>query len=54
MGGAGSGLEPTMKKVFFLNVLAMHVLAAFLITERYSLEETKHEVEMLRREAEAQ
>jgi heme exporter protein C len=54
MGGPGSGLDPTMRKVFFLNVLAMHVLAAFLIVERYLLEETKHDVEILQREAEAQ
>ena len=54
MGGANSGLEPTMRKVFFLNVLAMHVLAAFLIVERYLLERNKHDVEILQREAEAQ
>ena len=54
MGGPGSGLDPTMRKVFFFNVLAMHVLAAFLIVERYLLEETKHDVEILQREAEAQ
>jgi heme exporter protein C len=53
MGGPNSGLEPTMRKVFFLNVLAMHVLAAFLITERYLLERNKHDVEILQREAEA-
>jgi len=54
MGGPGSGLDPTMRKVFFFNVLAMHVLAAFLIVERYLLEETKHDVEILQREVEAQ
>jgi heme exporter protein C len=54
MGGPGSGLDPTMRKVFFFNVLAMLVLAAFLIVERYLLEETKHDVEILQREAEAQ
>ena len=54
MGGPGSGLDPTMRKVFFFNVLAMHVLAAFLIVERYLLEETKHDVQILQREAEAQ
>jgi heme exporter protein C len=53
MGGPGSGLDPTMRKVFFFNVLAMHLLAAFLIVERYLLEETKHDVETLQREAEA-
>src|SRR5271169_1298552 len=54
MGGEGSGLDPTMKKVLFFSVLAMHVLAAFLIVERYILEKMKSEVEILQREAEAQ
>jgi len=53
MGGEGSGLDPVMKKVFFANVLAMHILALFLIVERYLLEKSKHHVELLRREAEA-
>ena len=48
MGGPGSGLDPTMRRVFFFNVLA-----AFLIVERYLLEETKHDVQTLQREAEA-
>ena len=54
MGGPGSGLDPTMNKVFFFSVLAMHVLMIFLIVERYSLERMKCEVEILQREAEAQ
>jgi heme exporter protein C len=53
MGGPGSGLDPTMSKVFFFNVLAMHVFALFLIGERYVLEKMKAEVEILQREAEA-
>jgi heme exporter protein C len=53
MGGPNSGLDPTMSKVFFFNVLAMHVLALFLIVERYGLEKMKSEVEILQREAEA-
>jgi heme exporter protein C len=53
MGGPGSGLEPTMAKVFFFSVLAMHVLMIFLIRERYLLEQTSSEVELLQREAEA-
>jgi heme exporter protein C len=53
MGGEGSGLDPLMKKVFFFNVLVMHVLAWFLIVERYRLEKSKHDVDQLRREAEA-
>jgi heme exporter protein C len=54
MGGPGSGLDPTMNKVFFFNVLVMHVFALFLIVERYILEKTKNEVDILQREAEAQ
>jgi heme exporter protein C len=54
MGGPGSGLDPTMKKVFFFNVLAMHVLAAFLIIERYIVEKMKNDVDSLQREAEGQ
>ncbi len=53
MGGQGSGLEPTMKMVFFFSVIAMHVFMAFLIVERYFLEKTRAEVDILRREAEA-
>jgi heme exporter protein C len=54
MGSPGSGLDPTMKKVFLFSVLAMHVFAAFLIVERYVLEKMRSEVDILRREAEAQ
>lgn len=54
MGGSGSGLDPTMSKVFFFSVLAMHVLAAFLIVERYVLEKMKSEFDFLVREVEAQ
>src|SRR5882757_186242 len=54
MGGSGSGLDPTMSKVFFFSVLAMHVLAAFLIVERYVLEKMKSEFDFLAREVEAQ
>jgi heme exporter protein C len=53
MGGPGSGLEPTMKMVFFFSVLAMHSLMAFLIAERYRLEKMRAEFEVIRREAEA-
>ncbi|HYA62705.1 MAG TPA: cytochrome c biogenesis protein [Candidatus Sulfotelmatobacter sp.] len=53
MGGSGSGLDPTMNKVFFFSVFAMHVLAAFLIVERYVLEQMRHDIELLQREAEA-
>ena len=53
MGGPGSGLDPTMKEVLFFSVAAMHVLAAFLIVERYILEKMKNELDILQREAEA-
>jgi heme exporter protein C len=53
MGGANSGLEPTMKKVFFFSVLALHALMVFLIAERYRLEKLRAEFEGIRREAEA-
>jgi heme exporter protein C len=53
MGGPGSGLEPTMRKVFFFSVLAMHGLMVLLLSERYRLEKLRGEVDDLRREAEA-
>ena len=54
MGGSGSGLDPTMSKVFFFSVLAMHVLAAFLVVERYVLEKMKSELDFFASEVEAQ
>jgi len=54
MGSPGSGLDPTMNKVFLFSVFAMHVFAAFLIVERYVLEKLRSEVDLLRREVEAQ
>jgi len=53
MGGPGSYLDPTMKKVFFFSVLAMHALMVFLIAERYRLEKLRTDLELVRREAEA-
>ena len=54
MGGPGSGLDPTMRKVLFFSGLAMCVLMAFLIAERYMLEKMRSEVDILRRDAEGQ
>jgi heme exporter protein C len=54
MGGQGSGLDPTMKSVFFFSALAMHVFMLFLVVERYSLEKLQTETDFLAREAEAQ
>jgi heme exporter protein C len=53
MGGPGSGLEPTMRKVFFFSVLALHALMVFLIVERNQLEKLRAELDVVRREAEA-
>ena len=54
LGGTGSGLEPTMRKVFFFTVLAMHALMALLIAERYLLEKLRGGVDELKRETGAQ
>jgi len=54
MGGQGSGLDPTMRSVFFFSALAMHVFMAFLIAERYALEKMHTEADFLAREVEAQ
>jgi len=54
MGGQGSGLDPTMSKVFFFNVFVMHVFCLFLIVERYIVEKLRHDVDLLQREAEVQ
>jgi heme exporter protein C len=54
MGGQGSGLDPTMKSVFFFSALAMHVFMLFLVAERYALEKMQTETEFLAREVEAQ
>jgi len=54
MGGPDSGLEPTMRAVFFFSVLALHALMVFLIVERYQLEKMRADFEIVRREAEAQ
>jgi len=53
MGGAGSGLEPTMRKVFWFWFLNLVILMIFFIRERYSLEAMREEVQTLEREAEA-
>jgi heme exporter protein C len=52
-GGAGSGLEPTMKKVFWFWFFTLLMLMIFLIHERYKLESARHKVHLLEREAEA-
>lgn len=46
-GGANSGLDPTMAKVFFFCCGVMTVLMIVLIRQRYRLERLRHEVETL-------
>jgi heme exporter protein C len=53
-GGQGSGLEPTMKAVFFFSAFAMHVFMAFLVAERFALEKMQTESDFLAHEVEAQ
>lgn len=53
MGGPNSGLAVGMRPAFYFGVIAMHVFMWFLIAERYALEKTRSDVEVLRQEAEA-
>ncbi|GAC1626489.1 MAG: cytochrome c biogenesis protein CcsA [Candidatus Acidiferrum sp.] len=54
MGGAGSGLDPTMWKVTFFFWFASLALMTLLMRQRYQLEAMRSEFESVRREAEAQ
>lgn len=47
------GLDPTMRKVFYLSWLSLTLLMILLIRKRYELEELRSEVETLEQEAEA-
>jgi heme exporter protein C len=53
MGGAGSGLEPTMRGVLLFSWLAMLSLMALLLRARYDVEAMRGELETLQRDAEA-
>src|SRR6201997_5774284 len=53
MGEPGSGLDPTMRKVFWFWFLNLVILMIFFIRERYALEAMRDEVQSLEREAEA-
>ena len=53
MGGPGSGLEPTMLRIFFFSIFAMHALMVLLLVDRYELEKIRGEAEIVRRELEA-
>jgi len=54
MGGQGSGLDPTMRYVFFFSLFALSVFMLFLVAERYALEKMQTETDFLAREVEAQ
>ncbi|HUL16972.1 MAG TPA: cytochrome c biogenesis protein CcsA [Terriglobales bacterium] len=47
------GLDPTMRKVFYLSWVSLTLLMVLLIRKRYELEELRSEVQALEREAEA-
>jgi heme exporter protein C len=51
-GGSNSGLDPVMRKVFYLSWFSLTCLMAFLIRERYRLERLRGDVNDLLREAE--
>jgi heme exporter protein C len=53
-GGAGSGLDPTMRAVLFFTWGALLALLTLLIRQRYRLEALRHEIESLRQSAETQ
>ena len=48
LGGEKSGLEPTMRLVFWLCWLALMALMVVLLRQRYMLERARHEFEQLR------
>ena len=52
MGGAGSGLEPTMRWVLLFSWLAMLSLMALLLWARYGVEAMRDELETLQRDVE--
>src|SRR6202050_1981010 len=54
LGGQGSGLDPTMRKVFYLCWFALTAVMVILIRQRYQLERARYDVEELRIEAERQ
>lgn len=47
------GLDPTMRKVFYLSWFSLTCLMALLIQQRYRLEQAREEVEIVKRELEA-
>jgi len=53
MGGANSGLDPLMKKVFFLCWIAVALVMLVILLDRYALERLRHECDELRYELES-
>lgn len=49
----GGGLDPTMRKVFYLSWLSLMCLMVLLIRQRYELEAARADAELLKRELEA-
>ena len=52
LGGQGSGLDPTMRKVFYLCWFALTAVMVILIRQRYQLARARYDVEELRIETE--
>jgi heme exporter protein C len=53
IGGANSGLDPLMKKVFFLCWIAVALVMLVILLDRYALERLRHECDELRYELES-
>ena len=53
MGGANSGLDPVMRKVFFLCWIAVIIVMVVILLDRYAVERLRHETEELRFELES-
>ena len=53
MGGADSGMDPTMFRVLMFSWLAMLALMTLLLRQRYRLEATRNDLESMQQELEA-
>jgi len=54
LGGAGSGLDPTMGKVLGFCIVSVLCLMVLVLVDRYRLESLRHELDELRQEIETQ
>jgi heme exporter protein C len=52
LGGAGSGLDPTMGKVLGFCIVSVLCLMLLVLVDRFGLESVRHELEELRQDAE--